>query len=84
VGDLLINAFFPSLPLEMAREEMAALRGGTPSGRIKKASEWLVGSVDPHLMRTARQQQGLLQLFADFGSLSALEAWGKIQSRSTG
>ncbi|MCX6972381.1 MAG: DUF2851 family protein [Verrucomicrobia bacterium] len=84
VGDLLINAFFPSLPLEKAREEMIALRGGTPSGRIKKASEWLVGSVDPHLMRTARQQQGLLQLFADFGSLSALEAWGKIQSRSTG
>jgi len=58
---------------------MSSLRGGTPSGRLKKASEWLVGSVDFHLMRTARQQQGLLQLFADFGSLSALEAWGKIQ-----
>ncbi|MFA7342728.1 MAG: DUF2851 family protein [Terrimicrobiaceae bacterium] len=79
VRDLLVNAFLVSLPLEKAREEMGALRGGTPSGRLKKASEWLVGSSDPRLMRTARQQQGLLQLFADFGSLSALEAWGKIQ-----
>ncbi len=79
VRDLLVNSFFPSLPLEKAREETKAQRGGTPSGRLRKASEWLVGSVDPHLMRTARQQQGLLQLFADFGSLSALEAWGKIQ-----
>ena len=79
VRDLLVNAFLVSLPIEKAREEMNALRGGTPSGRLKKASEWLVGSVDFHLMRTARQQQGLLQLFADFGSLSALEAWGKIQ-----
>lgn len=84
IRDLLINAYFPSLPLEKAREESRALKGGTPSGRLKKASEWLVGSVDPALMRTARQQQGLLQLFADFGSLSALEAWGKIGSGSTG
>jgi hypothetical protein len=79
VRDLLVNALFVSMPLEKAREEMRALRGGTPSGRLKKASEWLVGSSDPQLMRTARQQQGLIQLFADFGSLSALEAWGKIQ-----
>ncbi|MCK9588659.1 MAG: DUF2851 family protein [Terrimicrobiaceae bacterium] len=79
VRDLLVNAFFPSLPIEKAREEMKALRGGTPSGRLKKASGWLVGSIDSQLMRTARQQQGLLQLFADFGSLSAIEAWGKIQ-----
>ena len=84
VRDLLINAYFPSLPLEKARQEMVALRGGTASGRLRKASEWLIGSIDSCLMRTASQQQGLLQLFADFGSLSALEAWGKIQSRSTG
>lgn len=84
VRDLLINAYFPSLPLEKARQEMTTLRGGTASGRLKKASEWLIGTIDPGLMRTACQQQGLLQLYADFGSLSALEAWGKIQSRSTG
>jgi hypothetical protein len=30
-------------------------------------------------MRTARQQQGLLQLYSDFGSLTALEAWAKIR-----
>lgn len=84
VRDLLINAYFPSLPLEKARHEMEGLRGGTPSGRLKKASEWLIGAIDPCLLRTASLQQGLLQLFGDFGSLSALEAWGKIQSRSTG
>lgn len=83
IRDLLINAYFPSLSLEKAREELGALRGGTASGRLKKASEWLVGSLDPQLMRTASRQQGLLQLHKDFGSLSALEAWGKIQSHST-
>ncbi len=82
IRDLLVNAYFPSLPLEKAREETRALKGGTPSGLLKKASVWLTGSVEPGLMRTARQQQGLIQLFADFGSLSALEARGKIPSDS--
>ena len=59
---------------------MANLPGPAPSGRIRRACEWLVGSPDPRLMRAARHQQGLLQLFADFGSLTPLEAWGKIQS----
>ncbi|MFZ4777275.1 MAG: DUF2851 family protein [Terrimicrobiaceae bacterium] len=80
IRDLLVNAYFPSLALDKAREETCALPGGTPSGRLKKASEWLVGSVDRRLMRTARQQQGLLQLHADFGALTAIEAWGRIAS----
>lgn len=84
IRDLLVNAYFPSLPLEKAREETNALEGGPPGSRLKKASEWLVGSVDKAILRTARQQQGLLQLFADFGSFSAPEAWGKIRSGSTG
>lgn len=84
VRDLLINAYFPSLPLDQARAETKVLRGGTPSGRLKSASLWLLGRVDLSLMRSARQQQGLLQLFKDFGSLSALEAWGKIRSDGPG
>ena len=80
ITDLLVNAFLPSLPIEKARAEMANLPGPAPSGRIRRACEWLVGSPDPRLMRAARHQQGLLQLFADFGSLTPLEAWGKIQS----
>lgn len=82
IRDLLVNAYFPSLALDKAREETHALPGGTPSGRLKKASEWLVGSVDRRLLRTARQQQGLLQLHADFGALTAIEAWGRIPSLS--
>ena len=79
VTDLLVNAFLPSLTAERARAEMHKLPGPAPAGRIRRACEWLTGSADPHLMRSARHQQGLLQLFADFGSLTALEAWGKIQ-----
>lgn len=84
IRDLLVNAWIPSLPLEKARGELHAVKGGPPSGRLKKASVWLRGSIDPGILRTARQQQGLYQLYSDFGSLSALEAWGKIQSGSTG
>lgn len=79
VRDLIVNAFLPSLPLEKAREEMASLKGPFPGGRVRRACEWLTGSVDPKLMRTAAHQQGLLQLFSDFGSLTPLEAWGKIR-----
>lgn len=80
IRDLAVNAYLPSLPLEKAREAIRALAGTTPGGRIRLASEWLVGSVDRELMRSASQQQGLLQLYADFGSLTALEAWSKIRS----
>jgi len=81
VTDLLINAYLPSLPIGKAREEMAKLSGTTPGGRVCRACEWLTGSADPRLMRRALHQQGLLQLFADFGSLTALEAWAKIQAQ---
>ncbi len=80
VRDLLVNAYLPSLPLEKAREVIRPIAGTTPGGRIRLASEWLVGSVDRELMRSVSRQQGLLQLYADFGSLTALEAWSKIRS----
>lgn len=83
IRDLLINAYLPVLPLDQARDALDALPGTTPAGRIRLACEWLRGSVERPLLRTARQQQGLLQLYSDFGSLSALEAWGRISSGST-
>ena len=78
--DLLINAFLPSLSLEVARAELQTMRGPQASGRLLRACEWLVGNDDSSLYRTAADQQGLLQLFTDFGSLTPLEAWSKIQS----
>lgn len=78
ITDLLINAFLPSQALDIARSELERLRGPYPSGRLLRASRWLVGSVEPKLMRTAREQQGLLQLHADFSFLSAAEAASKI------
>jgi hypothetical protein len=78
VTDLLINAFLPSQPLDIARAELDRLRGPYPSGRLLRASNWLVGNVTPKLMRTAKDQQGLLQLYADFSAVSPLEAASKI------
>lgn len=78
ITDLLINAFLPSQPLDAARVELKRLRGPHPSGRLFRASKWLVGTVEPKLMRTAMDQQGLLQLYADFSAGSALEAASRI------
>lgn len=84
VVDLLTNAYLPSLPFDAARLQMEQLRGSTPGGRIQRACEWLVGRFDPALCRSAFHQQGLLQLLADFGSVTPLEAWAKIQSGQPG
>ena len=81
-GDLMINALLPSMPLDLARHESAARRGPYPSGRVLKACEWLVGADAPLLRRTAKDHQGLLQLFSDFSSMTALEAWSKISGAS--
>jgi len=77
--DLLINAFFVTLPFEQAKQAMGQLPGPTPSSRVLRACEWLVGHVEPSLFRTARHQQGLLQLVEDFGAMSAAEAQKRIQ-----
>lgn len=80
VRDLAINAFTPGLPMEDARAALETLRGPTASGKITRACEWLVGKIDSKLTRSALHQQGLIQLYNDFGFLSPLEAWGKIRS----
>ncbi|MEI8292710.1 MAG: DUF2851 family protein [bacterium] len=76
--DLLINALLPSLPLEKARVALQELRGPLPSGKILRASRWLTGRVEPALMRTAMDQQGLLQIYTDFSSVSASELASKV------
>lgn len=78
-GDLLVNAYLPSLPLESSRDAMQKLRGPYPSGRVLRALDWLVGRDEPSLRRTMADHQGLIQLYADFGSLSPLEAWARIR-----
>jgi hypothetical protein len=80
ITDLLINAFLPSQSLDIARGELERLRGPYPSGRLLRASKWLVGNVEPKLMRTAKDQQGLLQLHSDFLALSPVEALERIVS----
>ncbi|MFZ4597849.1 MAG: DUF2851 family protein [Terrimicrobiaceae bacterium] len=80
VRDLVINAWIPSLPLELAREELARRTGPTASGKVLRACEWLIGGTDARLFKTALHQQGLLQLYSDFGSLTPIEAWVRIRS----
>ena len=78
-GDLLVNAYLPSLPVDSAREVMQKLRGPYPSGRVLRALDWLVGRDEPSLRRTMADHQGLIQLYGDFGTLSPLEAWARIR-----
>jgi hypothetical protein len=40
----------------------------------------LVGRVETQLMRTAKDQQGLLQLHSDFSALSPIEALERIRA----
>lgn len=76
--EIIVNAVIPALPLEQALAELKKLKGPFPSGRLRRAVQWLTGSFTPSLVRTAFDQQGLLQLHIDFGHLSAQEARERI------
>ena len=78
--DLLINAYFPTVEFEAAKAGWQALRGPQPAGVLRRASVWLVGKIEPALLRTAWDQQGFLQLHRDFGAFSAVEALEKIRA----
>jgi hypothetical protein len=78
--DLLINAYFPGLEFDAAKAGLQGLRGPQAAGVLRRASIWLLGKEEPALLRTAWDQQGLLQLHRDFGTLSAVEALEKIES----
>lgn len=79
LNDLVINVAAVSLPMERARSEWARRRGSTPGGKILRAAEWLGGPGGSRWIRSALHQQGLIQLYDDFGSLTALEAWARIR-----
>lgn len=76
--DILINMVVPSLPIEKALDGLKSLRGPFPGGRVRRACEWLTGYFAPELAHSALDQQGLLQLHADFGHLSPAEAQERI------
>jgi hypothetical protein len=63
-----------------AAKGLRELRGPQPSGVLRRASVWLVGRQENSLMRSAWDQQGLLQLHRDFGAFSAVEALEKIRA----
>jgi hypothetical protein len=78
--DLLLNAHFPTLHPDSAEKILRATRGPQSSGVLERASIWLLGSESNVFLRTAWDQQGLLQLYRDFGAVSAVEACEKIRS----
>ena len=77
--DLLLNAYLPSLEPDRAEQRLRAIRGPQPSGLLERATVWLCGDKPLGFLKTAWEQQGLLQLYRDFGSFAAEEAWMKIQ-----
>ncbi|MFZ0711111.1 MAG: DUF2851 family protein [Terrimicrobiaceae bacterium] len=73
--DLLINVFLPARPYDDAWPLLCSLPGPTPSRKVLRASEWLVGIAPPASFRSAMRQQGLLQLAEDFRHMSSEEVW---------
>ncbi len=80
--DLAINAYLPGLELAGAWEELMSLSGPTPSRKVLRATEWLVGVEKPALSRSAMRQQGLLQLYEDFFHHEPGLVWEKFSERS--
>jgi hypothetical protein len=81
--DMLINVFLPARPYREAWRTLCSLSGPTPSRRIRKTSEWLLGFAEPDCLRPAMRQQGLLQLAEDFPYVNAEEVWGNFASASS-
>ncbi|HEY5706976.1 MAG TPA: DUF2851 family protein [Terrimicrobiaceae bacterium] len=73
--DLLINVFLPAQRYDDAWPKLCALPGPTPSRKVVRASERLVGSAPLTSFRSAMRQQGLLQLAEDFRHVSPKEVW---------
>jgi Protein of unknown function (DUF2851) len=73
--DLLINVFLPARGYEEAWAKLCSLPGPTPSRKILKAADWLIGSAPAAFCRSAMRQQGLLQLAEDFRHMNPQEVW---------
>lgn len=81
--DILVNAIIPALPFDQAVAELKKMRGPFASGRVRRASDWLTGAYSRSVASSAFDQQGLLQLHADFGHMTAQEALERIQATLT-
>ena len=78
--DLLLNAYLPTMGSEDAAKILRTARGPQASGILERATLWLLGCESREFLRTAWDQQGLLQLYRDFGAASSSEAFEKIGS----
>ena len=76
--DLLLNAYLPMLDPEDAAKILRTARAPQASGILERATVWLLGCESREFLRTAWDQQGLLQLYRDFGAASSAEALEKI------
>jgi Protein of unknown function (DUF2851) len=63
--ELLINTFVPALDeFETGQRLLANIPASSPSGKVRQAATWLVGSLRG--LSSARDHQGLIQLYDDF------------------
>jgi hypothetical protein len=76
--DLLLNAYLPTIDPEDAAKILRAARGPQASGILERATVWLLGCESQEFLRSAWDQQGLLQLYRDFGATSSAEVLEKI------
>jgi hypothetical protein len=76
--DLLLNAYLPRIDPEDAAKILRAARGPQASGILERATVWLLGCESQEFLRSAWDQQGLLQLYRDFGATSSAEVLEKI------
>jgi len=73
--DLIINVLFPGREFSAAWTQSGAFRGPTPGRRIVQTMGWLAGISCPALTRSARDQQGLLQIHEDFFGQPPESVW---------
>lgn len=73
--DLIINVLFPGMGFSEAWKESGAFRGPTAGRRIIQTTGWLLGTACPALTRSARGQQGLLQIHEDFFGQAPQAVW---------
>lgn len=78
--DLVINVLFPAMEFSEASVQSEALRGPAPGRRMVRTLEWLGGVFTPSLCRSARDQQGLLQIHEDFFGHSPESIWETLVS----
>ena len=78
--DLVINVLLPWRDFSEGWALLGSLAGPAPGRRILRAVEWLCGDSCPSLGRSAKEQQGLLQIDEDFFGESPEDVWKAFDS----